>query len=473
MRALKTAAAIVLALLMGVGAARADGSAGAEPFNFLFLDANARAVAMGGAYTALATDANALLYNPAGLGLIGKNEATFMHNSYPAGAYQEYGAYASPRGWGGSFNYLNSGSVANTTISNPGGAGLGTSGLYDLAVSGGYGRRFGDALSLGAEGKYIRESISGIAGAGEAFDFGALYAVPQLSGLMVGAALQNVGSTVKFESAAQNQPLNLRAGAAYSFDARGQKSVVSLDVSKERTSSPVVAAGAETILVKAMPIRVGFTTNNNAGLGLTTGVGWIHKDLAVDYAFVPYGTLGNAQRVSVTWRWGSTKAVKPSFGFGSNSNFGSESSSGSRPVVHAPDFDFIETLFAQSDRLIKRQRYDEAEKPLERAGGILLMYGKPDPHLLGYYDRLARIDLFRDQVDKAKALFMEILRVAQGTGMSVPEVADAYWGMAQCLERQNDIPAAIRTYKKALEVGVPPAAGELIKERIKALEAAP
>ena len=305
--------AVVLAILLGAGTASAEGAAGAEPFNFLFLDANARAVALGGAYTALAMDANALLYNPAGLGRIEHNEATFMHNSYAAGIFQEYGAYVSPKGWGVNFNYLNSGSVANTTMSNPGGAGLGETELYDLVCSGGYGRSFGDSLSLGVGVKYIRETISGIAGAGVAADFGVLYAVPPLPGLTLGAALQNVGPTVKFESETQNLPLNLRGGAAYCFNAVGQQSALSFDVSKERTSSPVFAAGVETILVKALPIRLGFTTNNSVGLGLTAGVGWMHKDLALDYAFVPYGALGNAHRASITWRWGAAKTAKPGF----------------------------------------------------------------------------------------------------------------------------------------------------------------
>ena len=305
MRTLKATLAIVLALLLGAaGPASAAGTAGTEPFNFLSLDANARAVAMGGAYTALATDANALLYNPAGLARIARNEATFMHNTDVAGIFQEYGAYASPQGWGVNFNYLNAGTVGNTTISNPTGAGLGTSGLYDLALSGGYGRKIGDSLSLGAEIKYIRETIAGISGQTAAFDFGALYSVPKLTGLALGLSLQNVGPTVKYEGATQNLPLTIRGGAAYDFDVLGEKSAVSFDLIKERSSTVVAAVGLETVLVKMMPIRLGFTSNNDAGIGITTGVGWIYHDMAFDYAFVPFGALGNAHRLSVTLRWG-------------------------------------------------------------------------------------------------------------------------------------------------------------------------
>ena len=50
----KLGAVFLLALLAGAGLARAaSNSAGGEPFSFLFLDANARPVGLGGAYTAL------------------------------------------------------------------------------------------------------------------------------------------------------------------------------------------------------------------------------------------------------------------------------------------------------------------------------------------------------------------------------------------------------------------------------------
>ncbi|MEQ1920666.1 MAG: hypothetical protein ABL955_15865, partial [Elusimicrobiota bacterium] len=81
--------ALLLAALAAT-TARAQSSAGADAFDFLRLDANARAVGMGGAYTALATDSNALLYNPAGLARVRSSEATFMHNPYALGVGQQY-----------------------------------------------------------------------------------------------------------------------------------------------------------------------------------------------------------------------------------------------------------------------------------------------------------------------------------------------------------------------------------------------
>jgi hypothetical protein len=179
--------------------------------------------------------------------------------------------------------------------------------LTDLAFSAGYGRQVIDALSLGAGVKYIREDIAGVAGQDFAFDLGALYDVPQVKGLSLGAAVQNLGPQVKFQAVGENLPLNARLGGAYAFDALGQKSALSFDVTKERSQAVAVAAGAELVIAKVMPIRVGFNTANNAGPGVTAGVGWLYRDFALDYAFVPYGNLGMAHRVSVTWRWASPR----------------------------------------------------------------------------------------------------------------------------------------------------------------------
>ncbi|MFI5361771.1 MAG: PorV/PorQ family protein [Elusimicrobiota bacterium] len=300
-------AAALSALLLGhAGLSHAAGSAGAEPFNFLSLDANARAVAMGGAYTALATDANALLYNPAGLGRVDQTEATFMHNQYLQGVNQEYLGLAARQGWGANLNYLDSGSIPETTIASPSGTGASNS-LTDMAVSAGYGRAVADSLSLGAGAKYVQESVAGANGRGYALDVGALYAVPAVPRLTLGLAVRNIGPTVKFQSANENLPLDVRGGAAYAFDLLGQRSVVSLDLSKERSANAVVQGGFETVFVKMMAVRVGFNTGNDAGPKVTAGLGWTYRQFALDYAFVPYGDLGVSNRISVTVRWGDKK----------------------------------------------------------------------------------------------------------------------------------------------------------------------
>ena len=95
---------LLLLALLGLTKPAAAASPGADPFNFLLLDANARAAGMGGAYTALANDANALLYNPAGLGRISAHEATFMHNEHFQGVKQEYLAFSARQGFGLSLN---------------------------------------------------------------------------------------------------------------------------------------------------------------------------------------------------------------------------------------------------------------------------------------------------------------------------------------------------------------------------------
>lgn len=298
------------AFLLAAAGARpvkaAQTSAGADAFDFLLFDANARAVALGGAYTALATDSNALLYNPAGLGAVRRSEATFMHNQYIQGLTQEYAAMASRHGWGVNLNYLNFGGLDRATYARPNGTG-GTTGMSDLALAGGYGRSFGP-LALGGAVKVLQERIDDVTANGFAVDGGALYSVEQVNGLTLGLSLLNVGPDVKSGQFKQRLPTQLRAGASYALAALGAQHTFAVDASRGRTDKARVGVGAESVIGRMMALRVGFSTRYDAGIGITGGAGWLWNDLSLDYAIVPFDTLGIAHRVSVTFRWGDASA---------------------------------------------------------------------------------------------------------------------------------------------------------------------
>lgn len=282
-------------------------SPGSEPLEFLRLDANARAVAMGGAYTALATDSNALLYNPAGLAEMKRYEATFMHDQRYASITQEYASVAAPQGWGVAINHLSFGGVPRTTVSNPSGAGLGETGLSDLSLSAGYGREVQTGVALGGSLKLVRESIDGVSAQGFAADLGGLYEVGSVPGLTVAASILNIGPAITYQKADENLPLTLRSGVAYSRMVRAQECTLALDLVKERSEGLSPLVGLEVAFMNAFPLRLGYSGLNDAGPGITVGAGYRQPSWDFDYAFAPYGSLGSAHRLSVTMRWGARR----------------------------------------------------------------------------------------------------------------------------------------------------------------------
>lgn len=304
----KVLLAAVVALL-AVDTCRAS-KAGAQPLDFLFLDADARAVALGGAYSALANDANAMQYNPAGLGFIKQHEATFMHNSYFEGSNHEYVGVSLMQGLGLNLNYVKYGDLSRTTYSNPNST-LGNFGASDTEFGVGYGRKLPmfEPLSVGAGLKYVRESIDNQSLNGVALDLGAMYQCPVVKGFTASLALQNIGPDVKFQKTGYNTerehlPLNVRVGAAYQFDFMGLANTAALDLSKARNLDTVVGVGLETVVVKMLALRLGFSSRNRADTGISGGVGVKYDNYGIDYAVVPFGDLGTTHRISASVRWG-------------------------------------------------------------------------------------------------------------------------------------------------------------------------
>lgn len=385
--------------------------AGASSFDFLNLDAGARAVALGGAYTAVAGGADSLLYNPAGLARLRTEEATFMHDQFVQGLTQDYLAVATSRGFGANVNYAHVGDIARTRADAPDGT-LGTFGAGDLAVAGGYGfSLFDRSLSLGAGIKYLHETLADVSATGEAVDAGLLYSPPAASGLTLGASMLNVGPAVKFVSSSSPLPATARLGASYAFKLLGAADTLAFDVSRQREDRLRWGVGLETVVARLMALRLGLTSRNDAGLGLTGGVGWAWSSVSVDYAFSPYGDLGLAQRLSVTLRWG-----------------------GERPDPRA----------------------GRAAEPVHVALAAPI---PEEPRLQGVaeqarlHEQLADAAFEKRSYSDAKAHYVEALRLAATIGLSDSGIADAYAGVGFCLLEQGDAGYGTRFLRKALELG--------------------
>lgn len=289
------------------------GTGGAAPFNFLFLDADARPAALGGAYTALARDAHALLYNPAGLAFADRSQAAFMHTEHFQGVGQDYGALAlrGPLGgWlgegsGAGFmvNTVGYGDIQRTTLSNPRGLGLGSFGIRGWEVAVGYGEKLRwDWIGAGFGVKYLSEEIDGYAAQAGALDLGILADLDAPLGVPagLGLSLQNLGTKAKYQSSREDLPLNLRVGASWRFLGSG---LLALDLNQPAAGGMTLHLGAEYAFLKTAAVRLGFNGRNETDSGVTAGGGIALQGFTLDYAFVPFGDLGASHRFSFSYRW--------------------------------------------------------------------------------------------------------------------------------------------------------------------------
>ncbi|HBL17283.1 MAG: hypothetical protein A2X36_00185 [Elusimicrobia bacterium GWA2_69_24] len=287
--------------------ARAFAAGGGDPFVFLLLPTDARSVGLGGSAVALSADAGAVFRNPGALADSPHNGAAFMHNQHFEGVRQQVFSTVFRNGLGFGVNRLSYGSIPRTTVSNPSGSGLGSYSAADLAVAAGYGRRLNSFMTLGAALKYVQSDIAGFSARGAALDAGGrlelepIYEVP----LVLGWAVQNLGLVrPRYASTTEDFPTVLRLGAAYDLAFLGQKLTAAFELDKEANDDVTLHPGLEWLPVPWFAARAGYDGRNQAGPGVTAGVGWRLKDLSLDYAFVPFGDLGDSHRIGISMRWG-------------------------------------------------------------------------------------------------------------------------------------------------------------------------
>jgi hypothetical protein len=277
----------------------------------------ARPVGMGGAYTAVADDANALFWNPAGLALdAGLRADVTMMKLLQSVSYTSAGLVA-PLGHGLAAGcaggYLNTSDIRRDEL----GQEVGTFGLSDLAIGPGIAWQPLPGLGVGVGAKYVASRIDSFQACAVSFDGGIIYQPVRY--FTVGASLLHVGPPRKFIADWEYPPVNLRTGVAVKIPFDENHLIVTSDLSVYPDFAPALSVGAELYVRlhgsagagAASPgqgffVRSGYQSGSQLGTwsGFSFGVGYEYElaanlFLGLDVVYLSYGLLGDSERASL------------------------------------------------------------------------------------------------------------------------------------------------------------------------------
>lgn len=302
-------------LLLFVPAAYAlNTNAGTSGAQFLKLGAGARAGAMADSFAAVADDAHAAYYNPAGLFQLNGAQLAGAHTAYFEGINYEVLNFAYPIDRGGPYSrhVLGLGlyhlAIADierrsSDTTDPVGTFGASDGAYAVSYSYGASRRLG----LGVTGKFISQNLDSYNSSGFAADFGILYGLnPQAEKpIKVAAVVKNLGSQSGYISN-QSDPLPLGTTLGASYQALPKRLRVNLDLTKYRDTDLFAAAGTEYVhpfkdgVSGALRLGLSSQRKENEGFNsITLGAGLAFHKAAFDFAWIPFGHLGDTFRYSL------------------------------------------------------------------------------------------------------------------------------------------------------------------------------
>ena len=270
---------------------------------FLKIGTDAKAMAMGSAYTAAASGTDALYYNPAGLAGAKGYELAFSHANWLLDSRHDFIGLAFPMKLGG--RQLGGG-LGVTRLSNAGMEGRGADrsaggsfDSYDQAVSLALAAR-GGAYSFGLGGKYIESSIAGEKAKAFAIDLGVNRSLNNLP-MSIGLAVQNLGTPMKYMTQRDPLPVSVAAGLMLGIIPGFNITLDARRLLHEKNN--VFSVGSDYSFMPGFALRTGYMMSNVAAIGglggFSGGVGMNMFATQLDYSITPFAGLGNAQKISL------------------------------------------------------------------------------------------------------------------------------------------------------------------------------
>ena len=308
MRAFAVVAALFLFAFVPLAPRDASAAAGETVFAFLKLGVGARPMGLGSAYVALADDATATYWNPAGLAAVRATEISAMHNEWIQDFRHEHVAVGTPLGRGTlglSFSGFY-GSELERRDEN--GLLTGHFGFNDIAMTAAYGRPISGGLDAGGAVRYVRSMIDDVDATSISFDLGGRYRLGS-SGFSLGAAVQNLGGEATYVEEGFPIPTTVRVGAAWSKPLASLKGrgTLTTEIRKARAEDARFHVGGEYAYHERIALRVGGKFGYDEE-DLTFGIGLTQSRIRFDYALVPLSSdLGTAHLFSLTARLGGTQ----------------------------------------------------------------------------------------------------------------------------------------------------------------------
>ncbi|MGB2870154.1 MAG: PorV/PorQ family protein [Bacteroidota bacterium] len=296
---------------------------------FLEFGVGPRAVGMGEAFTAVANDASAMYWNPAGMERLSMGEVAFSYMNWVADMDFMYAGVVFKAGSTGSFGIsltsLSTPEMLVRTVDQPEGLGSRFD-AADLALGVSYAKYLTDRFSFGSTFKYIQRRIWHMEASAVALDFGVLYSLP-VNGMKLGISISNMGSKLQMRGSdltvstdtdplkegnttavmtelrtkEWSLPLLFRFGIAYDLvESESHTLTIASDYLHPNDNTESVNVGLEYTFENLLTLRGGYQSlfMDESEKGLTLGVGLKQGGVGVDYSYSALQNLGYVQQFS-------------------------------------------------------------------------------------------------------------------------------------------------------------------------------